>query len=395
MAAGCLPTGVVRETCPPEDGFRLIPGVSMPRGSRPDSCGPAALAAVMNFWKDSVTVGQLESAILRFDAHGMDTRDFLLVANRRGFVGQYERGSIGRVKNAVDARTPPIIAMPGHALVAVGYNDRTQEMIFAETLDRYRAIAYRDFMPAWAAAGFFFIILTPGSASELVALGDRVRDRGQWREAEAFYDQAIEREPGFAPAYAGRGDLYRLWSRLPQSEAAYREALNRDPSLVRALNNLSDLLIARGGDEKEASALAERAVVLAEAEWRRLWADYESAKTPDLRTDLSGRLRRAMIEHLSVLGTLGQARRAAGDVAGAIAAWREGVRLAPEEMREYRAYRLFEIGGNLGIDAGEEARQNLESAAALTADVSLKRKIAEAQAALERARGTGSAPPPK
>jgi tetratricopeptide (TPR) repeat protein len=202
---------------------------------------------------------------------------------------------------------------------------------------------------------------------------------------------AIEREPGYAPAYAGQGDLYRLWDRLPDSEAAYRAALTRDPSLVRALNNLADLLIARGGNASEASALAERGVALSEADWRRLWADYEAAGTPDLQTDLRNRLRRAMVEHLSLLGTLGQARRAAGDVSGAVSAWREGLKLAPEDMREYRAYRQYEIGALLGTSARQEARGCLESAAALTADASLKRKIAEALGAL----GEGTRAVPK
>ena len=58
--------------------------------------------------------------------------------------------------------------------------------------------------------------------AELVALGDAARDRGQFREADALYARAIEREPGAAAAHVGRGDLYYYWQRYPEAEASYR-----------------------------------------------------------------------------------------------------------------------------------------------------------------------------
>ncbi len=341
-AAGCGSSGTVREDCPWEDGYRVLSGVRLQRGARPDSCGPSALAAVMNFWKDPVTVSQLEAAVLRFDANGMDTRDFLTVANRRGFVGRFVRGSIGRIKEAVDAGTPPILALPGnpgHALVAVGYNDRSQELVFADAAG-YLLLPYADLSPA----AYYFFLVTPGSASELFGLGEGALRRGAWREAEAFYRMAAEREPGYAPARAGLGDLLRFRGEEAASEAAYREALRLDPSQVRALNNLADLLVSRGGEAVvEAESLAGRAVTLAKAEWNRLWRDFETAAVPDVRDDLRRRLRQAMQEHLSALGTLGQARMARGNAAGAVEAWEAALRLAPESMKAYRARRQAEI----------------------------------------------------
>jgi len=370
----------------------VIRGVTVDRGSRPDSCGPVALAAVLRFYKDPVTVSQLEAAVLRVDANGMDTRDFLAVASRRGFVGRHMRGSIGRIKEAVDAGTPPIIALPGnpgHALVVVGYNDRTQEIVFAEA-GGYRIVSYDDLAPSWGAAGYFFFLVTPGSAAELFALGEGALRRAAWVEAEAFYRMASDREPGYAPAYAGLGDLFRFRERLEASEAAYREALRLDPSLVRALNNLADLLVARGGTAVvEAETLAERAVAFAEAEWRRLWKDYEETAIPGIQADLRRRLNEAMRDHLSALGTLGQARMARGDAAGARETWRTALRLAPEPMREYRALRLVEVASSLGAGAREEALRDLATASSLTQDPALRRRIE----ALQRSLGVPSGSP--
>jgi tetratricopeptide (TPR) repeat protein len=375
---------------PEEEGFRMIRGVVVHRGTRPDTCGPSALAAVLGFWKDPVTVEQMESAVLRFDAHGMDTRDFLAVANRRGFVGQYERGSVGRIKEAIDAGLPPIVAVPGHAMVAVGYNERTQEVVFAEPVEGFRAIPFDALVPTWYGAGFLFIVLRPGAAAELVALGDAARDRGQFREADALYARAIEREPGAAAAHVGRGDLYYYWQRYPEAEASYREALRLDPSNCQALNNLAFFLIDQKREAREADALAERGISFAAAEWRRLWADYESVPTPALRADLCGRLHRVMVMHLSALSTRGRVRKALGDAAGALDLWRTGLQLAPDGQREYRANRFYDIATTLAGTAPDEARRMLDAAEAVTASAQLKRRIVAARAGLD---GVPAKPP--
>ncbi len=393
--AGCSAVGTVREDCPADEGYRVLRRVSLQRGARLDSCGPSALAAVLNYWDDPVTIFQLEAAVLRFDAEGMDTRDFMTVANRRGFVGRFVRGSIGRIKEAVDAGTPPILALPGnpgHALVAVGYNDRTQELVFAETAG-YRVLPYAALAPEGGAAGYYFFLVTPGSATELFDLGEGSRRRGDYGEAEAYFRMAAEREPGYAPARAGLGDLLRFRGLPEESEAAYREALRLDPSLVRALNNLADLLVSRGAEAAvEAESLADRAVTLAEAEWGRLQRDHAAAGIPAVQADLQRRMLGAMQEHLSALGTLGQARMARGDAAGALDAWRTALRLAPEEMREFRARRHVEVAGALGPGQRAEALQHLERASSLTADASLRRRIETVRRSLS-APGTGATPP--
>jgi tetratricopeptide (TPR) repeat protein len=372
---------ILREV-PAEEGFRVIPGIVVPRGTRDDTCGPSALAAVLGYWKDAVTVEQLESAVLRFDAYGMDTRDFLTVAGRRGFVGLYERGSVGRIKEAVDAGTPPIVAVPGHAMVVVGYNERTQEVVFAEPVEGYRAIPYDALVPQWAGAGFLYIVIRPGSAAELVSMGDAARDRGHFREAETFYASAIEREPGAAAAHVGRGDLYYYWQRFPEAEAAYRSAIRLDPSGCQALNNLAFFLVDRNGDAREADALAARSIASAEADWSRLWADYESARTPALRADLCARLHRVMVMHLSALSTRGRVRKALGDAAGALALWRAGLHLAPEAQRDYRANRLVDIATTAGGGTPEEVGRMFDEAESLTPSPSVRRRIASARAAM-------------
>jgi tetratricopeptide (TPR) repeat protein len=409
--------GTVREACPPEEGYRLIQGITLPSGSRFDSCGPAVLAAVLQYWRDPITLHQLETAVLRFNVFGTDTRQFLAVANRRGFMGQYERGTIGRIKEAIEEGTPPILVlcirpptgvklaaaaltitgvlplfeimgllhapdMTFHALVAVGYCNRTQEVVFAETQGRLRAIAYADLLPAWEQAGCFFLTLTPGTAAQLCELGEEARRRRAWRESEEFFRLGIEREPAFAPAHGARGDLYRLWGRPAEAEASYREALRLDPASVRAVNNLADLLVHQGTGLEEAVGLAERGVALAEAEWTRLLRDHDASENLDLRADLVKRLHRTLLEYLSALGTLGQARRARGDATGAIEAWRTALRLAPETMQEYRARRHCEIAEVLENGSRDEAVRHLDTASALTTDATLRRRIEEARGRL-------------
>lgn len=394
VAGLALPGRVLPE--PPSDpGYHGIPGVSLPRGSRPDSCGPEVLAAVMNYWKDPVTVRDLEGATLRFDALGMDTRQFLAAAHRRGFVGRRERGSVGRIKEAVDAGTPSIVTIKrgalGHAWLAVGYNDRTQEVAVTEPGGRVRLVSFADMDREWELTRRFFLVVVPATAEELCALGEEARRQRAWRDAEAYFQRAAGREPLYAPAQTALGDLYRLWGRLEEAETAYRSAVWLDPSSVPAANNLADLMLLRGAPREEAGVLAARGVELAEAEWERLWRNYETASDPVVRSDLARRLHGAMTAHLYALGTRGQAYRALGNTAGALETWRRALRLAPESLHEYRARRLVEIAEVLGPESRDEARAHLREALSMTADAAMKEKISKALRDIEAAEATGQA----
>lgn len=386
-ATGLALPGHVVPDLPAGEGYHVIRGVTLPRGSRPDSCGPEVLAAVMNYWKDPVSVRDLESATLRLDSVGMDIRQFLATASRRGFVGRHERGSLGRLKETIDAGTPGILLIQRgalrHAWIAIGYNDQAQEVAIAEPAGSVRLVSYEAMDQEWDRTKRFFLVVVPASAEELCVLGEEARRRRAWREAEAHFRLAQDREPLYAPAQTALGDLYRLQGRLDEAEAAYRSAVWLDPTSVQATNNLADLLLLRGGPFDEAGRLSARGVELAEAEWRRLWRSYEPASDPNVRKDLARKLHVAMMSYLLALGTRGQAFHALGNAAGAIASWRLALDVAPEALREYRARRMVEIARALGPASREEATAHLRRALSLTADPSMRDKASAAWRELE------------
>jgi ABC-type bacteriocin/lantibiotic exporter with double-glycine peptidase domain len=77
---------------------------------RSDLCGPAALAAVLQFYGENVTAAEIAKDIYLPNYHGTLNLDLLLYARARGFDVWAGEGSAERMKQAL-AQDRPVICM--------------------------------------------------------------------------------------------------------------------------------------------------------------------------------------------------------------------------------------------------------------------------------------------
>jgi TolB-like protein/Flp pilus assembly protein TadD len=97
------------------------------------------------------------------------------------------------------------------------------------------------------------------------------RNAGDFKTAIGYFQQAIDKDPGFALAYAGLADTYVLMSgfaaaspkdSLPKAKAAAQKALELDPMLAQAHASLGQALFAYDLNFTEANREFRRAIEL-------------------------------------------------------------------------------------------------------------------------------------
>jgi TolB-like protein/DNA-binding winged helix-turn-helix (wHTH) protein/Flp pilus assembly protein TadD len=105
------------------------------------------------------------------------------------------------------------------------------------------------------------------------------------RKAVGYFQQAIERDPGYAPAYSGLSDTYRAFDvqglappreSMPKAEAAARKALALDDTLAEAHASLAGVLYRYDWDWEGAEKEFRRSLELEPgyAEGHRAYAVY-------------------------------------------------------------------------------------------------------------------------
>lgn len=100
-----------------------------------------------------------------------------------------------------------------------------------------------------------------GRARPFVRKGDAARNRGIWRDAAAFYEEALRRAPEWEPVWVQLGHMRKEAGDLPGSERAYGRALRLAPNNADTWINAGHLL-KRAGRPAEAAAAYGRADVL-------------------------------------------------------------------------------------------------------------------------------------
>lgn len=94
----------------------------------------------------------------------------------------------------------------------------------------------------------------------LTLLGDAYRGLGEYHKAIEKYEKALKRDPSFSAAIYGKGLSFIGLRNLDLAEKYLYEAISVDPYNVLAYADLSDLLIMKRRDLKEALVFAEKGV---------------------------------------------------------------------------------------------------------------------------------------
>lgn len=84
---------------------------------------------------------------------------------------------------------------------------------------------------------------TPNSAQAQFELGNGYAAQGQWEQARAAYQKAIELDPNFQSAYANLGVVYYQLEKLDLAASQYQKALELNPDDGDVAYNLGALYL--------------------------------------------------------------------------------------------------------------------------------------------------------
>ncbi|RPJ41333.1 MAG: tetratricopeptide repeat protein, partial [Candidatus Latescibacterota bacterium] len=174
--------------------------------------------------------------------------------------------------------------------------------------------------------------LDPKNPRIPLALGDHMERKGEAGQAETLYRRSLSVDPYFADAYAALGGLLAERRRAAEAEPFFRRALEIEPESPAALVGLGKLL-GEAGRTGEAAAFLERGVRAA-PDWRDAWFEWGGhlfrAGRPAEAAGAFEKAARLEPRDVPSRMNLALARRASGDVGGAIAALREVLSIEPE-----------------------------------------------------------------
>ncbi|HET8760619.1 MAG TPA: C39 family peptidase [Nitrospiria bacterium] len=162
------------------DPLRLPVGSALPPAHRivgvpfvpgdPGACGPAALASVLGYWGDPVTVSDIANAVSAPSLAGVLPMDLARFAATRasGLAVRAEAGTLAWLRARV-ADDHPVIAFldlgfgpvrQGHFVVVVGYDDADERVLLYSGRDAGATMSYRRFASSWGRGGWWALAPT-------------------------------------------------------------------------------------------------------------------------------------------------------------------------------------------------------------------------------------------
>ncbi len=132
-------------------------------------CGPASLAAVLNFWGQNDSPEQIAQAIYLPRLKGSLSLDLWRYARDQGFDARMQEGSLEDLQAHL-VRKQPVIAFLnlgftffpiGHFLVVVGLDPEQQVVIAYSGTEKDKRIPYKKFLSDWKKTQYWSLVITP------------------------------------------------------------------------------------------------------------------------------------------------------------------------------------------------------------------------------------------
>ncbi|GIW22948.1 MAG: hypothetical protein KatS3mg068_1955 [Candidatus Sericytochromatia bacterium] len=124
-----------------KDGSIVIEGVPFFQQGRDNTCGQAVMASILNFWGINISYQQIVNETNPGNGP-TDVSKITSYLRRQGLNAQdYRLATLNFVKDRIQKGQPVIMLLDFgslqtvHYVIAVGYNDETQEMIFHDSVD--------------------------------------------------------------------------------------------------------------------------------------------------------------------------------------------------------------------------------------------------------------------
>jgi ABC-type bacteriocin/lantibiotic exporter with double-glycine peptidase domain len=154
------------KACQPLPSLHRIPRLPFAE-QRKDWCGPAALAAVLQYHGEKTTAAEIAKQIYLPGYRGALNLDLLLWARKRGFSAWGGAGSPDRIRQAV-ARDLPVICMVrrrgpladrNHFVIIRGYDHPRGLWLVDDGSGKQKEARYADFDRAWQGCGRWMLVI--------------------------------------------------------------------------------------------------------------------------------------------------------------------------------------------------------------------------------------------
>lgn len=128
-------------------------------------CGPASLAAVLNFWGVPVTPEDVAKDIYSRSARGTLSIDMVLYAKEKGLEASWYAGGPDDLRQEIDAGLPLIVLVDrgfsvlqvNHFMVIVGYSQKG--VIVNSGTDEKMFVPMDDFLREWKRTKFWTLLI--------------------------------------------------------------------------------------------------------------------------------------------------------------------------------------------------------------------------------------------
>jgi len=170
-AAGLLHSDrLVAASPPPVHRIRAVPLAE----KTSNWCGPAALAAVLNYHGETVSAQEIAEEIYLPHHRGSLNLDLLIYAREHGFEACAGEGSRAALKEAVSRDRPVVCMLRKHSLlvgrnhfvVVRGYNAQKQLWFIDSGNGKEETVTGRDFLRGWQDCGNWMLVVEDRKKAE-------------------------------------------------------------------------------------------------------------------------------------------------------------------------------------------------------------------------------------
>jgi hypothetical protein len=224
-------------------------------------CGPAALAAVLGASGVTVTPGELVSQTYLPGRHGSLQVELIAAARRHQRVPYVLAPDSNALFAELDAGHPVLVLQDlgvgplkvWHYAVVIGYEPRLQTVVLRSGTTRRLVMTYAEFVRSWRKSDQWAVVILAGDVLPATADAARyvesivpIEALGDIAVARAAYATALARWPNNLLALFGLATTeYRLGD-LRAAQRAYEQLLKLAPDDPIVLNNLAEVMLARG-----------------------------------------------------------------------------------------------------------------------------------------------------